>query len=112
MSIKPSSQLILALESKILRALCTTPSTNDHPSTRTAILANLRAHHWHDPEHRVVFEALTLLPGRLSADLREQLPAQATRMGFPDVNWDLYFAAPTDNAPLESLVVELLEAPS
>jgi hypothetical protein len=104
---------VFDLESRILRALCSTPPAFDspsahHASARAAILAKLRAHRWQDPEHRVVFEALILLPGRQAADLREQLPAQATRMGFPDVNWDHYFVASTDNAALETLVTELL----
>jgi hypothetical protein len=102
-NLNPQSQL--DLESKILRALCNDPSP---PATRPAILASLRTHHWQDPEHRVVFEALTALPARRPQDLREQLPAQATRMGFPDVNWQKYFAADTDNAALETLVAELL----
>jgi hypothetical protein len=104
------------LESRILRALCTRPSAfdpsgTDHASARAArpaILAQLRAHRWQGPEHRVVFEALTLLPGRNVAELRQQLPAQATRMGFPDVNWDHYFAASDDHAEIEPLVAELL----
>jgi hypothetical protein len=116
MSTKPNPQLVpdrLDLESRILRAFCTRPSASDpagtdHTSIRAAILAQLRAHRWQDPEHRVVFEALTLLPGRGAADLRHQLPAQATRMGFPDVNWGHYFVANDDQAALESLVAELL----
>ena len=101
------------LESRILRALCTSPSqsnspANDHASTRAAILEKLRAHPWQNPEHRVVFEALTRLPGRPSTELREQLPAQATRMGFPDVNWQKYFTATADDSALETLVAELL----
>jgi hypothetical protein len=108
--------LDLDLESRILRALCSGPaafgsSGADHAPEGAAILAELRAHRWQDPEHRVVFEALTLLPGRQGNELREQLPAQATRMGFPDVNWDAYFAANADDIPLEALVAELL-APS
>ena len=83
----------------------------DTPATRATILAQLRAHRWQDPEHRVVFEALTLLPGRDATELREQLPAQATRMGFPDIDWDPYFAASTDDAAIETLVAELLAAP-
>lgn len=105
---------MLDLESRILRALCTRQSAFAVPGKhrefdRATILAQLRAHRWQNPEHRVVFEALTLLPGRSAADLREQLPAQATRMGFPDINWDTYFA-PTDDdhAALEPLVAELL----
>jgi hypothetical protein len=120
MSTEPNPQPalnLLDLEWKILRALCSAPPAPDspstppdthHSSTRAAILAKLRAHHWQDPEHRVVFEALTLLPGRHSTDLREQLPAQATRMGFPDVNWDHYFAATTDQTAIETLVADLL----
>src|SRR5580658_9984700 len=97
----------LDLESTTLGALCSgvdfvaahfgapsatnpSPRANDPAALtaiRAAILAQLRTHHWQDPEHRVVFEALTALPGRQASDLREQLPAQATRMGFPDVNW-------------------------
>jgi hypothetical protein len=61
-----------------------------------------------DPKHRVVFEALTALPGRQPSALREQLPAQATRMGFPDVNWQNYFAAPADAPAIETLVAQLL----
>jgi len=106
---------VLDLESKILRALCSTPSPSNSSapqiaSARPAILAKLRAYRWQDPEHRVVFEALTLLPGRNPAELREQLPAQATRMGFPDVNWDHYFATTTDNAAIETLASQLLNA--
>jgi hypothetical protein len=106
---------LVDLESGILRALCTelpvgnSPDTH-HSPTRAAILAKLRAHHWQNPDHRVVFEALTILPGRNTTELREQLPAHATRMGFPDVNWDHYFVANNDNAALESLVAELLAA--
>ena len=105
-NLNPQSQL--DLESKILRALCNESSP---PATRPAILATLRSHPWQDPEHRVVFEALTALPARRPQDLREQLPAQATRMGFPDVNWQNYFAPPADGSALETLVAELIAAP-
>jgi hypothetical protein len=106
---------VLDLESRIVRALCSEPSAFDsphtqHSSARAAILAKLRAHKWRDPEHRVVFEALTLLQGRNATELREQLPAQATRMGFPDVNWEQYFTASADDAAIAALVEELLTA--
>ena len=113
MSTELNPRSLLDLESRILRALCAAPpppgsrATHD-ASVRAAILAKLHAHRWQHPEHRVVFEALTLLPRLQSATLREQLPAQATRMGFPDVNWDQYFASGTDNAAIETLLAELL----
>jgi hypothetical protein len=104
---------MLDLESRILRRLCSEQSAfaapgTHHVSGRATILAQLRAHRWQDPEHRVVFEALTALPGRQSTELREQLPGQATRMGFPDVNWDHYFVTRDDHAAIETLVAELL----
>jgi hypothetical protein len=118
----------LDLETRILSALCSgvdvvpahpsPPSSSNQSSRandpaalaakRATILAQLRTHRWQDPEHRVVFEALTLLPGHHATELREQLPAQATRMGFPDVNWEEYFAVATDDSAIESLVAELL----
>jgi len=118
---------LIRLESRILRALCcasdsvaaahlTAPSPSNpsprtnNPTARTTILASLSTHHWQDPEHRVLFEALTRLPARSATELREHLPAQATRMGFPEVNWDAYFAPSTDNAAIETLVAELLNA--
>ena len=40
---------------------------------------------------------------------REELPAQATRMGFPDVNWKNYFPAEAaDCGDVAGLVRELL----
>jgi len=105
MSTEPNPHIAPNLESRVLRALCNAPHD---ASTRAAVLAKLRAHQWQDPEHRVVFEALTLCPGRHSAQLREQLPAQATRMGFPDVNWDHYFVASDDIVTIETLVAQLL----
>jgi hypothetical protein len=101
--------LNLDLESRILRALCSNPSSRtDNSAARAIILARLRPHLWQDSEHRVVFEALTALPGRDATELREQLPAQATRMGFPDVNWENYFASVAADSAIESLVAELL----
>jgi hypothetical protein len=106
---------VLILETKILRALCNPapPLASlraEVPAARATILAALSGYSWQAPEHRVVFEALTLLPSRDAKVLREQLPAQATRMGFPDVNWDAYFAAEAEASPIESLVAELLAA--
>jgi hypothetical protein len=98
---------VAALEAKILRALCSEPATS---TDRANTLARLNKHHWQGPEHRVVFEALTLLPNRELKELREQLPAQATRMGFPDVAWEEYFAPEIQNTDPEVLLKELQAA--
>jgi hypothetical protein len=116
MSTDASSQTAIELERRILRALCGLRARSAEireekdTASQKSIFTGLRAHQWHDPEHRVVFEALTLLPKRQANELREQLPAQATRMGFPDVNWDEYFAAPADHSSVESLLAALLAA--
>jgi hypothetical protein len=116
MSTDANSGTAFDLERKILCALCSAAATRTEvreeadTRTRNAILTALRTYQWQDPEHRVVFEALISLPGRSMKELREQLPAQATRMGFPDVNWDEYFAARAAGSPIESLIAELLAA--
>ena len=94
------SLAIFELERKILRAICheqvdSLARGDLDAQGRAADVSELLSHKWQDAEHRVVFEALARLPGRDGAELRRQLPAQATRMGFPDVQWETYFASET-----------------
>jgi hypothetical protein len=77
------------IERRILCALCSVSYAADQEAIR-----ELSAHRWMDPEHRVVFEAFSMLPSCNVKSLRELLPTQATRMGFPDVDWARYFARP------------------
>jgi hypothetical protein len=82
-------EIRLALERSVLRALCTADS--DSGLTISDAKALLAKYVWRDADHRVVFESLCGLPRDLSrGQLREQLPAQATRLGFPDVDWEKY----------------------
>jgi hypothetical protein len=78
---------MVALEREILRALCASPHLT---AERGGLLRALASHDWGDAEHRVVYEALlrALICG--SRALRLDLPATATRMGFPDVDWGEY----------------------
>ena len=74
-------------------------------------LRELENYRWHEPEHRVVYEALKVAVRRNREPLREQLPAEATRMGFPDVDWAAYFEAPDSAAAdLPELLRELKAA--
>lgn len=81
---------ICDLERAVLRALCGDAIA---AHARGIILRKLASHQWHEAEHRIVYEALQRVDARDGTEIRERLPAQATRMGFPDVNWELYFAA-------------------
>jgi len=102
---------IIALERGILRAMCGGSQT---PAQIAAARQALRAYAWRDEEHRVVFEALGRMRNADSEAVREQIPAHATRMGFPDVDWPLYFDSisqprATQNFDLQELLRRLLE---
>jgi hypothetical protein len=79
----------LTLELEILRSLC---SVQVSAPSRDIILRSLAHHAWHDPEHRVVFEALRRIRSSTPSAVRDELPATVTRMGFPDVDLNRYFA--------------------
>ena len=96
---------ILELEHSILRALCNCAVTRVVWKSVERELAN---HHWQTPDHRVVYQALRAIPDHDPRVIRDQLPAQVTRMGFPDVEWSSYFEpARTPEADLEQLIGEL-----
>ena len=98
---------VIELEREIVRLLCRIQAINSSVpeldiKSRERLVDELRTHDWRDAEHRIVFEAIAKLPGREAAELRRQLPAQATRMGFPDVHWELYFTNESLNASSSS----------
>jgi hypothetical protein len=112
------SPTIIELEREILRMLCDPREEADRKSREEAVL-RLQAHRWRDAEHRIIFEAVAKLPGRNATELRRQLPAQATRMGFPDVHWETYFTSNTSRSAegpqekscsLEALIARLRAA--
>jgi hypothetical protein len=82
-------QKALNLERRILRGLCGLASVRE----AKAHAAQMEGYAWLNPEHRIVFEALKRLPTRDTKAWRDELPAQATRMGFPDLDWRNYFGA-------------------
>ena len=112
------SPTIIELEREILRMLCDPREEADGKWRERAVL-RLQAHSWRDAEHRIVFEAVAKLSGRNATELRRHLPAQATRMGFPDVHWETYFASNTspstegakeNNPNMETLIARLRAA--
>lgn len=105
---KRPSPRISEIERRILRALC---QCADAGTARGQPLHELENHRWHEPEHRVVYEALERTGRRSGEPLREQLAAEAVRMGFPDVDWAVYFEAPDSAAAgLPELLRELKAA--
>jgi hypothetical protein len=105
MASRTPSNKVLELEHSILRALCNRAVTRVVWDSAARELAN---HHWQAPDHRVVYEALCRIRDHDPGRIRDQLPAQATRMGFPDVEWSSYFEpARKPEADLEELIGEL-----
>ena len=74
----------------MLRDLCQATLTR---AAWAKIARALREYTWRDVEHGLVYAAIQRLSSRDPKTLREQLPAQATRMGFPDIDWLAYFSA-------------------
>jgi hypothetical protein len=86
---------ILRLEIEVLRAICSENANGkeDREKSRSQLLELLRElqdYCWRGDEHRVVYGALMAVKRSSGETIAEQLPAQATRMGFPDVDWELY----------------------
>lgn len=85
-----TSQPLIAAERALLRRLCETGVASITPDA----LDLLTRYSWAAPDHRIIFEALVRLSSVPSGTLRDRLPAEATRMGFPDVAWDKFFTSP------------------
>jgi len=65
---------------------------------------------WREPDHAVVYEAIVRARSLNPDHWHEQLAAQTTRMGFPDLDWGSFLEPPplgTTEASLERLVREL-----
>jgi len=102
MPVGDSPKPTVEIERKIIRALC---SNAVSPSDWLKGVARLATHTWMDPEHKVLYGALQVLRTSDAQARREQLPAQATRMGFPDVDWQRYLNHAAEmGEPLDRLI--------
>ncbi len=102
------SPRISEIERGILRSLCRSAEAGAAPE---GPLRELGKYRWHEPEHRVVYEALEEVSRHGGRPSREHLPAQAARMGFPDLDWAAYFEPPEPaSAELPELLRELKAA--
>jgi hypothetical protein len=102
------SPRISDIERGILRALCQQAGAG---AALVGPLRELRNYRWHEPEHRVVYEAIEEVSKHGSRSLRDYLPARAARMGFPDLDWAAYFEPPEPAAvELPELLRELKAA--
>jgi hypothetical protein len=85
---------ILDLERQILSVLCSVALDSlETDNLRDCVVSKLEGYTWQTPDHRVVFEAFVRNLNRNPGDLRGILRAEATRMGFPDIDWETFFKA-------------------
>jgi len=84
-----SSDPVADLECAILRAICAKVTAQD---VWTETQLNLAHYVWRQPDHAVIYDAIVKVRSRDPMNWRSQLPAQTTRMGFPDLDWAAYLA--------------------
>ena len=98
MTDSPSPERIVEIEVALLRSLCSESISADAWQRASRALAD---YEWREPDHAVVYEALARVRQRGGRHWRDELAAQSTRMGFPDLDWTIYSNAETE--PLTNL---------
>jgi hypothetical protein len=78
-------------ERLLLGAIC--QQTLD-ATAREDVLRHFASRKFARPEHQVVFKALSQIPAREPAIIREVLATRLTVMGFPDLDVSAFFDAP------------------
>jgi hypothetical protein len=76
-------------ERAFLSGLCAAPLSLEE---RNTVLRRLEDYNWRSPDHRLIYEALQRSRQPSSAELREQISAEITRLGFPDIDVAPLFA--------------------
>jgi hypothetical protein len=95
------------LELRVLRALYTHPGGAKY----SELLAGLTGYEWREEEHRVIYGAMHRIGSLPPTDRQQELAAEVTRMGFPDLDCSVYFhhdtAAPVELPELIRQIREL-----
>ena len=76
-------------EMMALRAFCMGTPGGSVRKIGKSLLADYR---WQNVFHEAVWKALSSFPSENPQILRQLLPAKLTRLGFPDVAWEEFFA--------------------
>lgn len=89
---------------QLLQALC---QTGDE-SLRRRALELLPRHRWSQNDHQLLFEFWAVLVRSGVPVRRETMAAQATRVGFPDLDFDsLFVPMPSPDASLARMLQEI-----
>ena len=96
---------MIQTERALLRRLCRSGGISAVSSDEQR---TLRRYRWVGRDHQTIFEALVRLASAPASALRERLPAEATRMGFPDIQWEAYFKEAAVGQETGDTVAELI----
>ena len=83
----PGPQHIEDIERRTLQMLCALPCGEES----AAYARSLSDYAWRDAEHHIVYQALLRVGFLPPAARRRELPAETTRMGFPDIDCTTYW---------------------
>jgi len=103
-----SRDRIVETEAALLRLLCSESIPDDVWRQASRALADYR---WREPDHTVVYEALARVRQRGGRHWRNELAAQSTRMGFPDLDWTIYSNAESGPPANVEDLIRLLKVP-
>ena len=111
MSEPTAAMAIVHAERLVLRALST---RFVEPIEWIEIDRKLAGYSWREPDHAIMYKAITKARSRDPKRWREQLAAQTTRMGFPDLDWGSFLrASPVGTAePGLNQLIQALELAS
>lgn len=92
-------------EKELLRCLC---ASGEDIAQRREVFQKLQQYSWCDNDHRILFEAIGGMLARNSQKLLQDLPAELTRRGFPDISCDALFAPSELNSAAALALAEKL----
>jgi len=101
-----AAMAIVHAERLVLRALST---RFVEPAEWTVIDRRLAGYSWREPDHAIVYAAITRARSRDPKHWREQLQAQTTRMGFPDLDWESFLRPSPAEPSLHQLIQVLVD---
>jgi hypothetical protein len=81
-------------ERALVASLCQSPCDD---AVRVELLQLLPAHRWQSSDCRAIYEAVANWPAA-PAEIRRELPARLTRVGFPDIEIEFCFAPAAQSA--------------
>ena len=77
------------------------------PAEWAKIDGRLAGYSWREADHAVLYQAMARVRSRSPGHWREQLLSETTRMGFPDLDLEL-FIRPSPVGPSEASLDELI----